>query len=245
MKNTPFQNYLKNLDKAAKVLDLDKKQIEKLQIPNNIINEEIEIEMDDGSSKKFDAYRVQFNNARGPYKGGIRFHPEADINEVKSLAALMAIKCAVVKIPLGGGKGGVKCNPKELSNTEIEKISREWARIMADFIGVDKDIPAPDVYTNGQIMSYILDEYEKIKGKSEPGLITGKPLALGGSLGRRSATAQGGVYVLEELRRTLGLKTKDLKVAVQGFGNAGSYAAFLLQQLGYTIVALSDSKGGM
>jgi glutamate dehydrogenase/leucine dehydrogenase len=157
----------------------------------------------------------------------------------------MAIKCAVVKIPLGGGKGGVKCNPKEMSAKEIEQVSRAWARAMADHIGVDKDIPAPDVYTNGQVMSYMLDEYEKIKGRSEPGVITGKPLVLGGSLGRAQATAQGGVYVLEELRHTLGKSAKDLKVAIQGFGNAGHHAAFLLQQLGYTIVALSDSKGGM
>jgi glutamate dehydrogenase/leucine dehydrogenase len=245
MKNTPFDNYLKNLENASLLLGLSEEQKKKLQEPYNIVETEIEVEKDNGEIEKFEAYRVQFNNARGPYKGGIRFHPEADLSEVKALAALMAIKCAVVKIPLGGGKGGVKCNPKELSNDEIERVSRAWARAMSGIIGVDKDIPAPDVYTTGEIMSYILDEFEKIHGRSEPGMITGKPLQLGGSLGRRTATAQGGVYVLEELRRNLGLKAKSLKVAIQGFGNAGHHAAFILQQLGYTIVAISDSKGGM
>jgi len=245
MKNTPFENYLKNLDETAKILKLTKEEVAPLMTPQNIIQTEIEISMDNGKKKKFEAYRVQFNNARGPFKGGIRFHPDADINEVKALAALMAIKCAVVKIPLGGGKGGVKCNPKELSNEEIKKISRAWANAMAPYIGVDKDIPAPDVYTTPEIMAIMLDEYEKVIGKSEPGVITGKPLIVGGSLGRDKATAQGGVYVLEEIRRTLGLKAKDLKVAVQGFGNAGANMAFLLQQLGYTIVAISDSQGGI
>ena len=245
MKNTPFENYLKNLEHASTLLNLSENQKTKLQEPYNIIETEIEIEKDNGDKGKYEAYRVQFNNARGPYKGGIRFHPDADINEVKALAALMAIKCAVVKIPLGGGKGGIKCNPKEMSEQEIEKISRAWTRAMADKIGADKDIPAPDVYTNAKVMSFMLDEYEKIKGRSEPGMITGKPLILGGSLGRGTATAQGGVYVLEELRKNLGLKAKDLKVAIQGFGNAGNNAAFILQQLGYTIVAISDSKGGM
>jgi len=245
MKNTPFENYLKNLEHASKILNLSDEQKKAMQNPYNTIETKIEITKDNGEKAEFDAYRVQFNNARGPYKGGIRFHPDADIDEVKSLAALMAIKCAVVKIPLGGGKGGVKCNPKEMSDSEIEQVSRAWARAMADKIGVDKDIPAPDVYTTAQVMSYILDEYEKIKGRSEPGMITGKPLILGGSLGRGTATAQGGVYVLEELRRNMGLKAKDLKVAIQGFGNAGHHAAFILQQLGYTIVAISDSKGGM
>ena len=164
---------------------------------------------------------------------------------MKSLAAAMAIKCAVVNIPLGGGKGGVQLNPKEYSRAEIERVSRAFARAMSDYIGVDKDIPAPDVYTTAEIMGYMLDEYEKIKGRSEPGMITGKPLALGGSLGRDTATAQGGVYVLLNILASAGMKTRGLRVAVQGFGNAGFHAARLLHDKGFTIVGLSDSKGAI
>ncbi|MEI7511174.1 MAG: Glu/Leu/Phe/Val dehydrogenase dimerization domain-containing protein [Candidatus Peregrinibacteria bacterium] len=191
----PFENYLEILENAAKILGLSREELKILETPNRVLEEEIYIDGDDGQKKKFNAYRVQFSNARGPYKGGIRFHPEADINEVKALAALMAIKCAVVNIPLGGGKGGVQCNPKELSDREIAEVSRAWVRAMADFIGPDKDIPAPDVYTNPQIMGIMMDEFEKIQKKSAPGVITGKPLALGGSVGRGTATAQGGVYI--------------------------------------------------
>ncbi|MAG11928.1 MAG: glutamate dehydrogenase [Parcubacteria group bacterium] len=240
-----FERYVKTLKEAAKKIGLDDAMIAKLSEPNNIIEKTIDINKDDGSVVSFEAYRVQFNNARGPYKGGIRFHPEADIHDVKALAALMAIKCAVVGIPLGGGKGGVKCNPKELSEKEIEQVARSWARAMANDIGVDQDIPAPDVYTNPQIMAYMLDEYEKTVGRSEPGMITGKPIALGGSQGRDAATAQGGVYVLQSLVKKLGKNPSDLRVAVQGYGNAGYHAARLLHAAGYKIVAASDSKGGV
>ena len=243
--NTPFNNYLTNLEKAAKILNLSEKETAALREPNKVIEKKISVALDSGEQKEFNAYRVQFNNARGPYKGGIRFHPAADISEVKALAALMAVKCATVNIPFGGGKGGVQCNPKELSAGELEKVARAWARAMADDIGVDKDIPAPDVYTTPEIMAYILDEYEKKKGRSEPGLITGKPIDLGGSLGRGTATAQGAVYVLEELIKMLGKEQGQLTVAIQGFGNAGYFAANILHNLGYKIVAVSDSKGGI
>lgn len=243
--NNPFANYLVNLKKAATVLNLNEREAEAMQTPDKVIEKKINVVLDSGEQKEFNAYRVQFNNARGPYKGGIRFHPAADINEVKALAALMAIKCAVVNIPFGGGKGGVQCNPKELSALELEKIARAWARAMADDIGVNKDIPAPDVYTTPEIMAYILDEYEKIKGRSELGLITGKPIEIGGSQGRGTATAQGAVYVLEELVKMLGKQQERLTVAVQGFGNAGFFAAQILHNLGYKIVAVSDSKGGI
>ena len=243
--NTPFKNYKTNLKKTIKILNLSKEEIKALETPNKIIKKKIKIINDKGKEQKFDAYRVQFNNARGPYKGGIRFHPDANIEEVKALAATMAIKCAVMDIPLGGAKGGVTFDPKKFSPSEIEKISREWIRIMINEIGQYKDIPAPDVYTTPEIMGYMLDEFEKIKGVKEPGMITGKPINLGGSLGRGTATAQGGVYVLETLVSILELKKKGLKVAIQGFGNAGSNVAMILKKLGYKIVAVSDSKGGV
>lgn len=243
-KNTPFENYKKNIEKVSKILELTPRQVKELTTPNNILKKTLKVKTK-GGVKSFPGYRVQFNNARGPYKGGIRFHPGADLDEVKALAALMAIKCAVVGIPLGGAKGGVTVDPKTLDRKEIEELSRAWVRVMAKDIGVHKDIPAPDVYTNDEIMGYMLDEYEKIVGKSEPGMITGKPLALGGSRGRDTATALGGVYVLEALVAILGKKPADLRVAVQGYGNAGYHTARLLHERGYRIVAVSDSQGGL
>lgn len=242
--NNPFKNYLENLEKVGKLLNLSNEAVQKLGIPKNIIETKIKIETEKGE-EEFPAYRVQFNNARGPFKGGIRFHPAADLDEVKALAALMAVKCAVVGIPLGGGKGGVTIDPKKYSEKDLEKVSRAWAKAMAPYIGVDKDIPAPDVYTNGQIMSYILDEYEKVVDHSEPGVITGKPIDLGGSLGRNIATAQGGVYVLEEVIEDLGIDRTNIRIAVQGFGNAGATAAMILHKMGYKIVAVSDSSAGL
>jgi glutamate dehydrogenase/leucine dehydrogenase len=242
--NNPFQNYLDNLAKTAKILGYSEVDISKLENPHNIATANLEVETSLGAMS-FPAYRVQFNNARGPFKGGIRFHPGADLNEVKALAALMAVKCAVVGIPLGGAKGGVTIDPKKFTAKDLELVSRAWARAMAPIIGVDKDIPAPDVYTNGAIMSYILDEYESIVGHCEPGLITGKPLELGGSLGRNIATAQGGVYVLEQVLSNAGMDIKHIHVAVQGFGNAGYTAASILHKMGAKIVAVSDSSGGL
>ena len=242
--NNPFQNYLDNLAKTAKILGYSDAEISKLTEPQNTVNTNLEIETSLGKVS-FPAYRVQFNNARGPFKGGIRFHPAADLDEVKALAALMAVKCSVVGIPLGGAKGGVTIDPKKYSAKDLELVSRAWARAMAPVIGVDKDIPAPDVYTNGQIMSYILDEFESIVGHAEPGVITGKPLELGGSLGRNIATAQGGIYVLNALIADLALDKSNMKVAVQGFGNAGYTAASILHKDGFKIVAVSDSSGGL
>ncbi len=241
----PFESYLIRLRNAGKMLGLSKELIKVLEKPNRIVERNIKITRDSGKKQTLRAYRVQFNNARGPYKGGIRYHPGANLDEVKALAAAMAIKCAVVNIPLGGGKGGVQLNPKEYSRKEIERVSRAFAHAMADYIGVDKDIPAPDVYTTPEIMGYMLDEYEKIKGRSEPGMITGKPLTLGGSLGRDTATAQGGVYVLLDMLDSAGMKTTGLRIAVQGFGNAGFHAARLLHDKGFIIVGLSDSKGAL
>ncbi len=244
-KNTPFAFYLERLARAAQTLGLSKAQLKALQTPDKILDKKITIKTDKGRKETLRAYRVQFNNARGPYKGGIRFHPAADLSEVKALAAAMALKCAVVGIPLGGSKGGVQCDPKKYSSTELERVSRAYVRAIGGSLGVDTDIPAPDVYTTPEIMAYMLDEFGKKVGHSEPGMITGKPIALGGSEGRGTATAQGGVYVLEETVKALGLDRKKLRVAVQGFGNAGYHAARILHELGYHIVGLSDSTGAL
>lgn len=241
----PFSFYTENLRAAGALLHLKAENVSALETPDRVIEKELEITRDSGETVMLPAYRVQFSNARGPYKGGIRFHPDADLNEVKALAALMALKCAVVNIPMGGGKGGVTFNPKEYSRSEIERVARAWARAFKDDIGESRDIPAPDVYTNAEIMGYILDEYQKVTHTIAPGVVTGKPLALGGSLGRESATSQGGVYVLEELREKLGKSRGELRVAVHGFGNVGYHAARILHLLGYTIVALADSRGGI
>lgn len=242
--NNPFQNYLDNLGRAAEALGLSATDLEKLSVAQNIVQTDLKIKTSLGD-EIFPAYRVQFNNARGPFKGGIRFHPAADLDEVKALAALMAVKCAVVGIPLGGAKGGVTIDPKKYNAADLEKVARAWARAMQPHIGVHKDIPAPDVYTNSQTMAHILDEYEQIVGHEEFGVITGKPLELGGSLGRNIATAQGGIYVLKALIEDLGSGGKQARVAVQGFGNAGFTAASILYKEGFKIVAVSDSSGGL
>lgn len=242
---TPFENYLAILSRASAFTTISPQELVVLQTPNHVHQKNITITRDDGSTLVLPAYRVQHNNARGPYKGGIRFHPAADIEEVKALAALMAIKCAVVGIPLGGGKGGVQVDPKTLSEKELQAVSRAWARAFADVIGVDKDIPAPDVYTTPQIMAWMVDEFEKVVGHSEVGVITGKPLALHGSKGRDIATALGGTMVLEQYCKVKGLDVKQIRVAIQGYGNAGQTMARLLVERGFNLVAVSDSKGGV
>jgi len=239
---TPFEQIQQHINTATDSLGLTDREKEIIAQPYQVHDEQISVTYK-GSQTQLSAYRVQFNNARGPYKGGIRFHPDADIEEVKALAAAMAVKCAVVDIPLGGAKGGVAFDPKEATLTELEAISRAYAEKMADALGVDKDIPAPDVYTNGQVMSWMLDAYEKKVGHSEPGMITGKPIALGGSVGRDTATAQGGVHVLQAHVAHTEDEAAKLKVAIQGFGNAGATVAKLLHAAGYVVVAVSDSSG--
>ena len=245
--NKPFENFLVNLDKASKILNLSEKSLEKLQTPENIFKTDVEFDLDSGEKMVVPAYRVQHNSARGPYKGGIRFHQDADIDEVKALASLMSIKCSVVNIPMGGGKGGIQVNPKRLSATELERMSRAYFGIgtKAGIFGVNKDVPAPDVYTNPQIMSWMMDEHEKIIGEKSPGCITGKPLELGGSLGRGYATSQGGFFVLMQYLEQLGKKPEETTVAVQGFGNAGAFFAEIAYNAGFKIIAVSDSKGGV
>lgn len=201
--------------------------------------------MDDGKIKRFEGYRVQFNTARGPAKGGIRYHPNVTLDEVKALACWMTWKCAIVNLPYGGGKGGVACNPKVLSMNEIEHITRRYTSGILPIIGPQSDIPAPDVYTNPQIMAWIMDTYSMTKGYPVHGVVTGKPLGLGGSLGRDEATGRGVFYTIESIYDSLGLQLKDQRIVVQGFGNAGSVAAKLLHQSENKVIAVSDSSGAI
>lgn len=245
MSQSAFSNALEQLKRAADILRLDEAALKKLQEPQEFHTVSIPVMMDNGSPKEFVGFRSQYNNARGPYKGGIRYHPNVTADEVKALSFWMVMKCAAVGLPLGGAKGGVVVNPKELSVGELERLSRGYVQAFYKHLGPTKDVPAPDVYTNAQIMAWMLDEYEKLVGYHAPGMITGKPLSLGGSRGRPIATAQGGVYVLQELMQKLGRIPKDTIVAIQGFGNVGANAAKILYQNDYKIVAVSDSQGGV
>ncbi len=242
--NNPFENAITQLERATSLTEFDKDFLEQIRHANREVRVNIPIKMDDGSLRVFEGYRVQFNNARGPYKGGIRFHQDTDIHEVKALAFWMALKCAVANIPMGGGKGGVTVNPKELSIGEIESLSRGWMAAMSDVVGPQQDVPAPDVNTTPQIMAWMADEYEKITGDDSGAVITGKPLENGGSEGRGSATAQGGFYVFNALRTRLGLPEK-CSVVVQGFGNAGQHAARLWAEAGHKVIAVSDSRAAV
>ncbi len=242
----PFETAQRQLDQAADLLGLSSPMRQFLRVPMREHHFSIPMQMDDGDYRIFQGFRVQYNDARGPAKGGIRFHPDETIDTVRALAAWMTWKTSVVDIPLGGGKGGVICDPKSLSITELERLSRAYMRCVAHLIGPDKDVPAPDVYTTPQIMAWMLDEYEVITGRHLPGVITGKPVSLAGSLGRGDATARGGVYVVREAAKALGLSLQGKAAAVQGYGNAGSYAHLLgADLLGLRVVAVSDSKGGI
>lgn len=238
-----FTYFQQNVQKAASFMGFSEREISIFQKPDRILRAELTIPLDGGGTAVFPAYRVQFNNARGPYKGGIRFHPDADEDEVSALAAMMAIKCAVVGIPLGGAKGGIAVDPKKLSQKEQQALARAYVKAFADHLGPDIDIPAPDVYTTPEIMGIMLDEYETIQGKSLPGMITGKPLSLGGSLGRDTATADGAISVLSALLDDRSLAPSNLTAAVQGAGNAGAQAARELAYMRMRIVALADSRG--
>ncbi|MDZ4221858.1 MAG: Glu/Leu/Phe/Val dehydrogenase [Patescibacteria group bacterium] len=241
-----FANAMNQLDAAAKKLGLDAEAAAKLKSPDHIHEFDIPVDMDNGQQKTFKGFRVQFDNSRGPYKGGIRFHSQVDLDEVKALAFWMAVKTAVVDIPMGGGKGGVIVNPKELSQNELEKLSRGWVRHMAPHIGPYRDVPAPDVNTNPQIMDWMVDEYKKVTNdKTGAAAFTGKSLEHGGSQGRGTATAQGGFYVLAELVEALGMHPSKTRVVIQGFGNAGYHFAVLAHQAGYVVAGVSDSKGGV
>ncbi len=245
-KLNPFAIAQTQLDKAAQVLQLPPDMHAFLRLPMRELHFTIPVRMDDGSTQIFQGFRVQYNDARGPAKGGLRFHWEETIDTVRALAAWMTWKTAVVDIPLGGGKGGVICDPRALSQGELERLSRGFMRVIARSIGLTKDVPAPDVYTHPQIMAWMMDEYEVLTGHHEPGVITGKPLELGGSAGRGDATARGGIYTVRETAKILGLDLKGKTAAVQGYGNAGTFAHQLAQEiLGLKIVAVSDSRGGI
>jgi glutamate dehydrogenase len=240
----PYEAVLKLLDAAAKNLNLDTGIHEMLKRPMRTMIVNIPVMMDDGSLRVFTGYRVQYNDVLGPTKGGIRYHPNLTLDEVIALSAWMTWKTAVTGLPLGGGKGGIRCNPKEMSPGELERLTRGYTRAMARFIGPNCDVPAPDVYTDSQTMAWIMDEYSAMVGYNAFGVVTGKPVHIGGSLGRNEATSRGVMYTVIEAAKHLGLKLKNATVAVQGYGNVGFHAARLLDELGCKITAVSDSKGG-
>ena len=242
----PFSIVQRQVDACAEILELEPGVHQMLRMPRREMWVSLPVHMDDGSVKVFQGFRVQYNDARGPTKGGLRFHPHETIDTVRALAAWMTWKCAVVDVPLGGGKGGVVCNPKEMSDGELERVSRAYIRAIARMIGPETDVPAPDGYTTPQIMAWMMDEYSAIQGRNQFGVITGKPLEVGGSAGRGDATARGGWYTVREAAQACGLDLEGATVAVQGYGNAGYYAALFARDLyGCRVVAVSDSQGGI
>ena len=242
----PFETAQRQVDIVAKVLNLDAGTTSILKHPKRELTVNFPVRMDDGTYRVYTGYRVQYNMARGPCKGGIRYHPQVSLDEVRALAAWMTWKCAVVNLPYGGAKGGVICDPKHMSKGELERLTRRFASEISPIIGPEMDVPAPDVYTDSQTMAWIMDTYSMERGYSVPGVVTGKPLSIGGSEGRGEATGRGVMYVVREAAKDLHLDVKKATVAIQGFGNAGSVAGNLIQkELGSKIIALSDSRGGL
>ena len=242
----PYVNAKAHVDRVGAMLKLEPGVIEMLKRPRRELTFNFPVRMDDGSIRVFTGYRVQHNNVRGPYKGGIRYHPNVSLEEVRALSMWMTWKCAVVGIPFGGAKGGIICNPKEMSKGELERMTRAYAEELTPFIGPKVDIPAPDVYTDAQTMAWIMDTYSRHMGRSVPDCVTGKPLEIGGSRGRDEATSRGIMYIAAEAATRKKMQLKDARVAVQGFGNVGSNAARLLQdEAGCRVIAVSDSHGGI
>ncbi|HEY9631509.1 MAG TPA: Glu/Leu/Phe/Val dehydrogenase [Coleofasciculaceae cyanobacterium] len=233
------------LEKALRYVSIHEDAVERLKYPKSSLTVSIPVRMDNGSLRVFQGYRVRYDDSRGPAKGGVRFHPGVSLDEVQSLAFWMTFKCAVLNLPFGGAKGGITLNPKELSKFELERLSRGYVDAIADFIGPDVDIPAPDVYTNPMIMGWMMDQYSIIRRQITPGVVTGKPISMGGSLGRETATAMGAFFVIQTVMPKLNRQPENTTVAVQGFGNAGSVIAELLFRAGYKVVAVSDSQGGV
>ncbi len=230
---------------AAKHLDVDRDVLEKLKYPQETLAASLMVRMDDGSRRSFKAWRCRYDDTRGPTKGGIRYHPRVNLDEVMTLAFWMTFKCAVVNLPYGGAKGGINVDPKKLSRAELERLSRTYVKAFAHFIGPDRDIPAPDVYTNAMVMGWMADEYGSIVGRPSPAVITGKPLELGGSVGRSDATGRGGHIILRHLENELGVSPEKTRVVLQGFGNASFHCARLLHDDGFRIIGLSDSKSAI
>ncbi len=251
MTNDPYTNAVAQLKQVAEILKLESKVVERLSVPDKVHKVELEIKMDDGSMKKFQAFRSEHNNSKGPYKGGIRYHHNVSESEVKALSMWMTWKCSVASLPYGGGKGGIIVDPTKLSKGELERLSRAYGKWAAAWAGPWLDVPAPDVNTDGQIMSWMVDEIEKTKTDQERMMVnwkatfTGKPLAIGGSQGREEATGMGGFYTLENLLGKLKMAKKDVTIAVQGMGNVGFWFAKLASEAGYKVVALSDSRGAV
>lgn len=241
----PYEIAQQQVDAAAELLGLPEEITYILKHPKRVLSVSFPVKMDNGTIQVFEGFRSQHNDAIGPTKGGIRFHPDVTLDEVKALSMWMSFKCGVVGLPYGGGKGGVICDPRQHSKGELERISRAFMEAIAEFVGPDKDIPAPDVYTNAETMGWMMDTYSRLKGKYTPGVITGKPIIIGGSQGRNEATAQGCVYTIFAALEDMGLPVAQATVAVQGFGNAGRIAARLLSEAGCKVVAVSDSKGGI
>ena len=239
-----FRIAMRQFDTAAEKLGLEQGLREVLRRPHRAYILSLPVKMDDGSIRVFEAYRVQHNSSRGPCKGGIRYHPNVTFDEVKALASWMTWKCATVNIPFGGAKGGIICDPRKLSRNELERLTRRYAYELGSFVGPDKDIPAPDVYTDAQIMAWFMDTYAMTHGNSAPGVVTGKPIFLGGSLGRNEATARGCFFTIRAAAEIKGIDLRKATAAIQGFGNAGSIAAELLAQAGVKIIAASDSRAG-
>ena len=241
----PYDNVLQTVEKAAKILGYEPKEYERIKYPERELKVSVPVEMDDGSVHVFEGYRVQHSTSRGPAKGGIRYHQDVNINEVKALAAWMTFKCAVVNIPYGGGKGGITVDPSTLSEGELRRLTRRYTAMIAPIIGPDRDIPAPDVGTNASVMSWIMDTYSMIHGHCIPGVVTGKPIELGGSLGRSEATGRGVMLTTKMICGKKGLDPKNSTVAVQGMGNVGSISAALLHKEGFRVIAVSDVSGGI
>jgi len=241
----PFESALKNFDLAADVIHLEDNIRNHIRLPERELTVHFPVRLDSGNIISVTGFRVQHSTARGPGKGGIRYHPDVNIDEVRALASWMTWKCAVVGIPFGGAKGGVIIDPKKMSIGELERVTRRFTSEIAFMIGPDKDIPAPDVYTNSQTMAWMMDTYSMISGRTVLGVVTGKPISVGGSQGRNEATAQGTIFTIEKAARKLGIDLNGARVAVQGFGNAGAIAARLIFDLGARIIAVSDSKGGI